>query len=490
MLPTPDEVRELLGAERTYLAGGKVRKWESEKGDDSHLPTFPPAHLPGTNYVTLRRTFIDRLLSRPEYADYWANKWADLLRPNPDRVGVKSVFVLDQWLRDSFRQNKPYDEFVREILLAEGTNHRDGPAVIYRDRREPAELTTIFSQLFLGTRLECARCHHHPNEKWAQDDFYQFAAFFGTVKQKGAGLSPPISAGTETFYFAPGGAVKHPVTGEVMLPRAPDGPATRSGEGTDPRRALADWLIAPDNPFFARAAVNRVWAVFFGRGLVEPVDDFRISNPCVNPALLSALADDFVKHGYDLKHLMRTIMESRLYQLSSTPNEFNLADTRTFSRAYRRRLSAEVLLDAVNDVTGVPDTFAGTPIGSRSMQTWSYKIESQFLDAFSRPNPSTDCPCERDKEMSVVQSLHLMNSKNLQTKLSNPSGRAHKLAESNKLPAEIVADLYLATLSRLPNAEELQVATAAYNAPDSTRQSATEDVCWALLNSAEFVLNH
>jgi WD40 repeat protein len=486
VLPTAEEVREFLDTAAVEEAGQKVRKPESENGGSSPLLTFPPAHLRSA----ARRALIDRLLARPEYADYWANKWADLLRPNPDRVGVKSVFTLDQWLRESFRQNKPYDRLVREILLAEGTNHRDGPAVIYRDRREPADLTTMFSQLFLGTRLECARCHHHPNEKWSQDDFYGFAAFFGSVRQKGAGLSPPISAGTETFYFASGGAVKHPVTHAVMKPRPPDGSPAEIPRETDPRRALVDWLLAPDNPYFARAAVNRVWAGFFGRGLVEPVDDFRITNPCVNPPLLDALADDFVKHRYDLKHLMRTIMESRLYQLSSTPNETNLADTRNFSRAYRRRLPAEVLLDAVNDATGVPDTFGATPAGARATQVWSYKIESQFMDAFNRPNPSSDPPCERDKDLSVVQSLHLMNSKALQAKLSNESGRARMLADGDKSPEEIVTELYLATLSRPPTGEELQIATSAFNAPEATRRTATEDVFWALLNSAEFVLNH
>jgi len=485
-LPTPEEVREFLGSS-TGEAGGKVRKWESENNNDSQLFTFSPAH----RLQRSRRALIDRLLARPEYADYWANKWADLLRPNPDRVGVKSVFVFDQWLRESFRRNKPYDQFVREILLAEGSNHRDGPAVVYRDRREPAELTTMFSQVFLGTRLECAKCHHHPNEKWSQDDFYQFAAFFGTVKQKGAGVSPPISAGTETFYFAPGGrGVKHPVTGLTMSPRPLDGPLAQCAEGADPRRTLADWLTAPDNPFFARAVANRVWAVFFGRGLVEPVDDFRISNPCVNPPLLEALADDFAKHGYDMKHLMRTIMESRLYQLSSTPNESNLTDTRNFSRAYRRRLPAEVLLDAVNAVTGVPDTFAGLPVGSRATQAWTYKVESQLMDAFNRPNPSSDPPCDRDRQLSVVQSLHLMNSKALQSKLSHKTGRARQLADSSKSPDEIVAELYLLTLSRPPTDEELKLATTAFTAEKATRQAATEDVLWALLNSAEFVFNH
>ncbi len=436
-----------------------------------------------------RKKFIAQVLDDPAYADFWANKWADLLRPNPDRVGVKSVFTLDRWLRVRFQENQPYDQFVREILLAEGSNHRDGPAVIYRDRREPPELTTMFSQLFLGTRLECAKCHHHPNEKWSQDDFYQLAAYFGPLKQKGAGLSPPISAGTETFFFAPGGSVKHPVTGEVMSPRPPDGPATAAGTG-DPRRALADWLTAPGNPFFARAAVNRVWANFFGRGLVHPVDDFRVSNPCVDPALLDALAADFVAHGHDLKHLIRTILASHLYQLSSTPNETNLADTRNFSRAYRRRLPAEVLHDAVDDATGVPDTFAALPAGGRATQVWSYKIESRFMDAFGRPNSSSDCPCERDMQLSVVQSLHLMNSKNLQSKLSDPAGRIHRLAAGDRPPAGVAEELYLLTLGRPPTAPELERSTAAFSAEGATRTTATEDIFWALVNSPEFILNH
>ena len=456
VLPTPEEVRQFLG------------------------DTAPDK----------RRRFIAQLLEDPAYADYWSNKWADLLRPNPDRVGVKSVFTLDQWLRESFRANKPYDQFVREIVLAEGSNHRDGPAVVYRDRREPPELTTMFSQLFLGTRLECAKCHHHPNEKWSQGDFYQFAAFFGQVKQKGAGLSPPISAGTETFYFAPGGSVKHPLTGEIMQPRAPDGPPIQLEGEKDPRTYLARWLTAPGNPFFARAAVNRVWANFFGRGLVEPVDDFRISNPCVNPALLDALAADFEAHRYDLKQLIRTILESHLYQLSSIPNDSNLADTRHFSRAYRRRLPAEVLLDTISDATGVEETFAAVPPGFRAMQTWSYKMESHFLDAFGRPNASSDCPCERDRQLSVVQSLHLMNSGSLQNKLASPTGRIHRLADSGMSPGELVTELYLSMLGRPPSEDEMAHARAVFTADGTNRQTAAEDVAWALLNSPEFIFNH
>ena len=437
-----------------------------------------------------RRRWVEYLLQHPAYADTWANKWTDLLRPNPDRVGVKSIYFLDQWVRDAFRKNKPYDQFVREILLAEGSNHQNGPATIYRDRREPQDRTTLVTQLFLGVRMECAKCHHHPTEKWTQDDFYQFAAFFGPVKQKGAGLSPPISAGRETFYFASGGAVKHPVTEAVMKPRPLDTPNLEVPETEDPRRALADWVTNPENPFFAKAAVNRVWGVFFGRGFVEPVDDFRISNPVAHEALLNALAVDFVKHGYDLKHVMRTIMNSRLYQLSSLPNEYNVADTKNFARSYRRRLPAEVLLDAVNDVTGTQDDFNGCPPGTRAIQTWSYKVRSHFMDAFGRPNPSTDCPCERDMRSSVVQSLHMMNSQGLQAKLANADGRVKQLADSKATPEEIVTELYLSALSRLPEREELQLALETYSAEKATRQSATEDVLWALLNSPEFVFNH
>jgi WD40 repeat protein len=439
-----------------------------------------------------RDKLIDRLLAHPFYADFWANKWADLLRPNSDRVGIKSVYVLDQWLRESFRANQPYDQFVRDIVLTEGNTHRFGPAVIYRDRREPADLTTMFSQLFLGVRLDCAKCHHHPNEKWGQDDFYKMAAFFGPLKRKGAGISAPISAGNETLYFAPGKTVKHPVTGELMEPQAPDGPPVKVADNADPRRALADWLTDAKNPFFAKAVANRIWAAFFGKGLVDPVDDFRISNPPANPALLDALAQEVVRQKFDLKALMRTILRSHLYQLSATPNEFNRADTRNFSRAYRRRLPAETLADALADVTGIPDIFAGMPPGSRAMQAWTYKIDSQTMDAFGRPNSSTDCPCERDTRPSIVQSLHLMNSRLLQEKLASKdaAARVQRLAESQLPPEEIVTELYLACYTRPPTDEEMKIAAGTFTAEGATRRTASEDVLWSLLNSAEFVFDH
>ncbi|HEV8378303.1 MAG TPA: DUF1553 domain-containing protein, partial [Tepidisphaeraceae bacterium] len=258
----------------------------------------------------------------------------------------------------------------------------------------------------------------------------------------------------------------------------------------DPREALAAWLTQRDNPFFARAAANRVWAEFMGRGVVHPVDDFRTSNPPTNEPLLNALAKDFAGHGYDFKQLIRTIMRSRTYQLSSVPNERNARDTKDYSRWYRRRPSGEVLLDAVCDVTGVEENLPGVGSGVRAVQAWNNRMDSDFLDAFSRPNASADPPCERDRESSVVQALHLMNSTKLMGKIANQAGRAVKLGESKATPEEIVKELYLAAYARYPTADELHVAVATFSQDGATRLTATEDVLWALINSAEFVLNH
>lgn len=437
-----------------------------------------------------RDSAVERLLQRPEYADYWATKWGDLLRPNHLRVGVKPVYLFDQWIRESLRQNKPYDQFVREILTASGNTHRYGPVVVFRDRREPADATTLVSQIFMGVRMECAKCHHHPNEKWSQGDFYSLAAFFAQMHRRGQGISPPISGEAEFIWFAPGGEVTHPLTGEVMHPKPPDGPQEEIARNRDPREALADWLAQPDNPFFARAAVNRVWGELMGRGIVHPVDDFRATNPPTNERLLNELAHDFVKNGYDVKHLIRTIMASRVYQESSLPNDTNVGDTKNFSRSYRRRMPAEVLCDAVADVTGTTETFDGLPGASRAVQTWNNKLESNFLDAFGRPNPSAECPCDRDRGTSVVQMLHLMNSVQLQNRIDDDNGRAAKLAKSDLKPEKIIWELYLTAYGRLPDKDEVKVARKAFTASGGTRRTATEDVMWALLNSAEFVFNH
>ena len=435
--------------------------------------------------------WVAQLLERPEWADHWATKWGDLIRPNPSRVGVKPVYLLDQWIRQSFRENKPWDRFTRELLTAEGNTHKNGPVAIWRDKREPIDAATFIGQIFLGVRLECAKCHHHPTEKWDQTDYYQMAAFFTQMKRKGQGISAPISGEPEQMWFAPGNAsIEHPVTKASLKPRPPADKEIPIAETQDPRSVLSDWMTNPKNPYFAQAVVNRTWSSFMGRGIVDPVDDFRASNPPSNGPLLEWLAEDFVKHGYNLKHLMRTIMLSQTYRLSSMPNETNLADLKNYSRSYRRRLPAETLLDAVCAVTEVKETFSGLPPEALAKQTWNHKLDSQFMDAFGRPNASSECPCERDAKPSVVQALHLMNSNKLQEMLTSAKGRATRHAKSTLNAQQIAEELYLACYSRLPDAEESAIAVKALDVGVQHRQAAIEDVLWSLLNSAEFVFNH
>jgi hypothetical protein len=437
-------------------------------------------------HANKREQLIDRLLARPEYGDFWANKWADLLRPNPYHVGIKATLNYDAWIREQFHRNVPYDQFVRELLTSQGSTFENGATVFYRNRREPAELATMVSQLFLGVRLDCAKCHQHPSERWSQKDFYSFAAYFSRIGRKGVGISAPISGGEETVFVQKSGQVKHPLTAEVLPPTPLLGSPTAIDEDTDPRAKLVEWMTSDANPFFARAIANRVWADLMGRGLVEPVDDLRDTNPPTNPELLSALAASVRKDGYDLKKLIRTIATSSAYALSSVPHEGNVVDSRNYSRHYRQRLRAEVLLDAVCDVTGVPEKFDAMPPGSRAMQAWTVRFDSKFLDSFGRPDPNQDPPCERTTDTTVVQALHLMNSPTLSAKITSENGRAAKLAASKMSNAEIVEELYLLAYCRLPTEIELAACLARFDKKDMKRRTATEDLMWALLNTPEF----
>ncbi len=438
-----------------------------------------------------RSKWITQILADTNYADHWAVKWGDLIRPNPSRVGVKPVFLLDLWLRDRFRKNVPFNAMVRELLTAQGNSHEYGPIAVTRDKRDPVDASGFVSQIFLGVRMECAKCHHHPSEKWTQEDYYQLAAFFGKMRQRGQGISAPISGEAEMWWYDSGGkGVAHPITEALMTPKVPDGPEVPYVNGTDPRVQLVDWMVDSKNPFFARAIVNRIWGEFMGKGIVDPVDDFRASNPPSNPELLTWLAGDFVSHGFDLKHLMRTILETAAYQRTSLPVESNLTDQRNYSHSLRRRLPAEVLLDAVGDLTGARDTLGGLPLGSRAVQTWNHKLASEFMDAFGRPNPSLECPCERERKPTVVQSLHLMNSTGLQAKLTSPKGRVGAWAASAQTPAEVIQEIYWSAYSRAPDPEEMQAAAAHFTREGVTRAEAVQDIVWAVVNTAEFVFNH
>lgn len=475
MVPA-DEAKEATLHRRLYL--DILGKLPTPQETRSYLKSTDPQK---------KLKLIDALLSRPEYADNWANKWADLLRPNPYRVGIKATFNLDGWLRDAFRQNKPYDQMVREIVTAQGSTFQNGAAVLFRDRRSPDEITTIVSQLFLGVRLDCAKCHHHPFEVWGQQDFYSFAAFFARLGHKGVGLSPPISGGEEVIYTLPSGVVKHPVTGKDMFPTPLLGKPVNIPIEEDPRAVLARWMTSPENPYFAKVIVNRVWADLLGRGIVEPVDDLRATNPPTNSRLLDALADDFKKHQYDLKHLIKTIASSYVYSLSSVPRPENAGDSRNYSRHYRQRLRAEVLLDAISDITSVSENFDAMPTGSSAMTVWTARIPSLFLDSFSRPDPNQDPPCERTAETSVVQALHLMNANSLHKKVTADQGKAANLSKDIKNNTELIDEIYLLVYCRYPADNERNIALKRYQKPGASRRQVTEDLMWALVNTPEFL---
>lgn len=322
------------------------------------------------------------------------------------------------------------------------------------------------------------------------------AAFFSSLKHKGQGISPPISGEEEVWWFEPGGQVEHPVSAAVMTPKAPGGPEYAGiPADTDPRGIFVDWMTSKENPYFAHATVNRVWGELFGLGIVHPVDDFRASNPPSNQPLIDWLAADFANNGYDLKKLVRTIMQSNLYQLSSLPNESNVADTANFSRSYRRRLPAEALNDAIGSLVGDSNTFAGLPAGSPAVRTWNNLLGSDFLDAFGRPDASAECPCERDRSPSVVQALHLMNSRDLQKRLAAADAWPAQLTKAAKEgetidPAEVIEKIYLAAYARPPAPAELDIAKAHFTREGIAPAEAAQDLLWSLINSAEFVFNH
>jgi len=433
-----------------------------------------------------REALIDRLLDRPEYADFWANKWADLLRPNPYRAGMKAVWNLDAWLRQAFRKNQPYDQFVQELLTAQGSSWRHGNAVVFRDRPETVEIASSVSQLFLGVRLECAKCHHHPFEVWSQDDFFGFAAFFTRIGHKGEGLSPPISGGQEMIFSTASGQLAHGRTGAIVDPKPLAGESLKIPAEQDPREILAGWMTSPDNPYFAKVMASRMWTELMGTGLVEPVDDIRATNPASNEPLLDYLAQDFRHSGYNIKHLIRRIMTSHVAGLSSQPTGRNLSDTRNFSRYYRQRLRAEVLLDAVNDCLDTEEEFPAMPAGSRATQVWTYRSSSLFLDTFGRPDANQDPPCERTSDSTTPQILHLMNSPALNRKLSLDTARPAQLAASSLSNEQVVEEAYLWVYCRLPTADEKQAALELLPAPPDRRKG-VEDLFWVLLNTPEFL---
>jgi hypothetical protein len=437
---------------------------------------------------------VEALINSPDYADFFANKWTALLKnQRTEAADITANFAFHAWMRDNLLANTPYDQLVRQILASTGTIVSNPPVAWYKRVKEPTTQVEDVAQLFLGVRMQCAQCHHHPFERWSQDDYYGMAAFFSQVGRK------PSSVRNEDQIFHKRGLAgfTNPRSSSPVRPVALGGSPPAITPDEDPRLVLADWMASPSNPFFARVLVNRYWKHFFGRGLVEPEDDMRDTNPPSNPRLLAALADHFVASKFDLKDLVRTITRSRAYQ-AADGIEGNEGDVQNFSHAYARRLTAEVLLDSIDRVAESSTSFANLPAGTRavSLPDNSYNASSPFLKAFGRPASLSVCECERSQSSSLTQSLFMINAGDIKAKLSSAGGRAARYARETRPDSEKIHELSLAALSREPTMQELLVAQAYLadagvgKGAEAARKERFEDLIWAVMNTKEFVFNH
>ncbi len=442
-----------------------------------------------------RAKLVDALLASPDYADYFANKWGAVLRNRrrSDKDDPRPTAAFRQWIEDGLAANKPYDQFVREVLTVTGAEVEAPPVVWYREVKDPTAAVEDAAQLFLGQRIGCARCHHHPFERWGQQDYWGMAAFFSTFEVKEAkaakknkGVENPAEP---TRVLLKGGKPQatNPRTGKPVPPTGLGAAPVAVGSDEDPRAKLADWMTDPANPFFAKALVNRYWKHFLGRGLVDPEDDMRATNPPTNPELLDALAKSFADSKFDLKALVRTICNSKTYQLSAVANAHNAGDTQNYSRFIPRRLPAEVLLDAVDDVTGVRTKFKKAPADARAVQLPDNMVDSYFLSVFGKPDATSACECERNGGASLAQALHMFNSQEMAAKVAGK--RAQDLARDKRPHPERLGELYVVALGRKPSAEETAALVAFIEGKADTR-AAYEDVVWAVLNMKEFLFNH
>ncbi len=424
-----------------------------------------------------RSKLIDSLLAHPEFSEFWAMKFTEMFRAGTNEAGAKGARIIYQFLKSSFLENKPYNQLVTELLLSQG-QHLFGPEPtsfynISRDSNAPDHATNI-SQMFLGVRIECSKCHNHPWEKWTQDDFYGFAAFFARVAKKEVYQND--ENGT---YYAEEGTVEHPKTKKVATPKYLDGGFEPDEPEKDVREPLAAWMTSPKNPFFSRAIVNRIWKHYLGRGLVEEVDDFRVTNPPTNPALLDAMAEDLSSHGYDLRHLIRAILNSRTYQLTAEPNDSNRGDTLNYSHYFIRRMLAEQMLDTISQVTGVAEKYKGYPSGTRAMQVYAGS-PNYMLSTFGRLN--REVICERDQQPDIVQTLHLISGDTIHKKLAKwqPDPALSDEQQLNRI--------FLMSLAHYPGADQRERVLAKLKTKD--RREVFQDLLWAILNSKAFLYNH
>jgi hypothetical protein len=457
------------------------------------LPTPKEVHdFLADSSPSKRARLIDALLERPEYADFWTLKWSDVFRSTRKTIQVKGTHVFQHWLRDHVAKNSGFDTIVRELLTASGSTYANPPANYYRIARDPQNLAETTAQLFFGIRMQCSKCHNHPFERWTQDDYYSMAAFFARVGRKKDPIEPaanPQTPGGEIIYANRTGEVTQPRTGQVMKPKFMGGAVPAIPPHVDRRQVLADWLTSGDNPFFGKSVANRVWFHLSGKGIVDPVDDFRDSNPSANDELLDALGKDFAAAKFDVKHLIRVIMNSRTYQLSAQANAFNADDNKYFSHAVTKLLTAEQLLDALCTVTEVPEKFAGLPAGTRATQLPDGDVNHPFLKTFGQPARELACECERESDSNLAQALQLINGPTVNEKLRNANNRIGRLLKAKTPDPEILNELYLSTLSRAPTPNDIKVSLD-HVARAADKRKAWEDIHWALLNAKEFLFRH
>lgn len=431
-----------------------------------------------------RATLVDRLLASDDHARFWSLKWSDLLRVNSKRLTRSGVHKFRRWLFDVVKNDIPLNQFAHELLTATGSTQQNAPAAYWKASRDEIDATETTAQLFLGIRIQCAKCHNHPFEKWTQDDYYGTAAAFNRVGRKETGLPDD-----EMIFVKAGGEVTQPRTGRTMKVRLllsgdVDVPADQ-----DRRAVFADWLVGNSNPFFAKSLANRIWGHVVGKGIVDPVDDFRDSNPPSNPELLDYLASELISSNFSARHLIRTIMNSRVYQLSSQRNRYNADDETYFSHAATRMLTAEQLLDAICAVTGQPEEFPGMPGGTKAIDLVDPPEGHKFLQVFGQPQRELPCECERSTDSNLSQALQLINGPTVHNKLRADAGNIHRWIKEGKSDNEIVSMLYSLALSRPATPQEIEIAAAHVKASED-RTRALEDVAWAVINSKEFLFQH
>ena len=486
-LPTAGEVRAFL-AENDPVAADVRRRTDDATTNSASSP----------RRLQQRDRLIDSLLARPEFEDYWSYKWSDLLLVNSERLRPAAMWSYYNWIRNNVAANTPWDRFVRELVTARGSTLENGAANFYALHEDPPNMAETTSQAFLGMSINCAKCHNHPMEKWTNDEYFGFANLFARVRSKtGTG------DGEKIIFAASDGNINQPLTGRPQKPKPLDGHALSMDDPSDRRTALADWLTSRDNTYFARAIANRVWANFYGVGIVEKVDDLRITNPASNEKLLSAAANHLADQKFDLKSLMRAILQSETYQRSSVALPENAADQRFYSRYYPKRLMAEVLLDAYSQATGVPTEFRldlrnqnrgigeKYPAGLRALQLPDTRAFSYFLETFGRPDRVKTCECERTAEPSMSQALHIANGDTVNKKLSAKESVVSKLLDASTTDEKIIEEASLACLSRLPTTKEKAKFTQALSGTTgSERRAVVEDIYWAMLSSREFLFNH